>query len=121
MESLFSQLIPSFFRKNTELETKIGYKVELNFKSTTQVIYSKKNQSQIEKFNSDFWEKEVLVTTEHSKIIRLRAFINTSNLHHSGEAKLSIFIENNLVSEKIFSIDFHQDYSGWLELTHKLS
>lgn len=121
MESLFSKLIASFFRKTIELKTIIRYKVELNFKSTTQVIYTKENQSQLEKFNSDFWEREVSVTTENSKTIKLKAFINTSNLNYAGEARLSILVEDNLASEKNFSIDFHQDHSGWLELTHNLS
>lgn len=121
MVSILSPLNAWFFRKTIELETKISYKVELNFKAPTQVLYIKKNQIQIEKINSNLWERDVFEPIQNLKIIKLKAFINISNLNYTGEARLSIFIRNNLVSEKIFSIDCHQDYSDWLILTYDFS
>jgi hypothetical protein len=120
MSSLSSRLFPSYLSKTTELETNIKYKIELNFKATIQVIYLENNQFRIERFYSNLWVRDATTSIENSKNIMLKAFINTSNLNYQGEARLSINIENNLVCQKTFSLEFDQDYSGWLILNYDL-
>ncbi len=118
MASLSSLLIPSFLNKTTKLETNIQYKIELNFKATVQAAYLEKNQFRIERFYSNLWVRDVPTSIENSKTIKLKAFINTSNLNYKGEAILSIYVDNNLVSQKTFSLDFDQNYSEWLILNY---
>jgi len=118
MLTLPSLLLPMFLSKTTELETNIIYKIELNFKATVQAMYLEKSQFRIERFYSNLWVRDVPTSIENSKTIILKAFINTSNLNYKGEARLSINIDNNLVSQETFSLDFDQNYSGWLTLNY---
>ena len=118
MSNLSSLLIPSFFSKTTELQTNIQYKIELNFKATVQAVYLEKNQFRIERFYSNLWVRDVPTSIKNLKSIKLKAFINTSNLNYKGEVILSINIDNNLVSQKTFSLDFDQNYSEWLILNY---
>jgi hypothetical protein len=77
------------------------------------------NHNRIERFYSTSWEKEILTSIDEKLPLKLKAFINTSNLRQLGQARLLIAIDDLPVSEKIFFIDNSEEHSGWLELSYE--
>jgi len=120
MVKLLSQLRPHSLGTSNKLRSKIKFRIELNFKALAQAMYKDdQNQSRIERFYSNSWEKEFLSIIDDKLPIKLKAFINTSNLRQPGQARLLIAIDGLPVSEKIFSIGNSEEYSGWLELSYE--
>jgi len=118
MVRLLSQLRPSS-SISKKLRTKIKFRIELNFKALAQAMYKDdQNHNRIERFYSTCWEKEVMAIIDEKLPLKLKAFINTSNLRQLGQARLVIAIDDLPVSEKIFSIGNSEEHSGWLELSY---
>jgi hypothetical protein len=119
MPGLISHLRPSSSRISKKLRSKINFRIELNFKALSQAMYKDgQNNNRIERFYSTSWEKEVLAIIDEKLPLKLKAFINTSNLRQLGQARLVIAVDDLPVSEKIFFIGNTEEHSGWLELSY---
>ncbi len=118
MVRLLSQLRPDSSRISKKLRSKINFRIELSFKALAQAMYKdEQNHNRIERFYSNCWEKEILAMIDEKLPLKLKAFINTSNLRHLGQARLFITIDDLPVSEKTFFIGNTEEHSGWLELS----
>jgi len=121
MVRLLSQLLPGSSGISKKLGSKIKYRIELSFKALAQAMYKDdQNRNRIERFYSNIWEKEVLITIDEQTPIKLKTFINTSNLHQIGQARMFITVDDLLVSDKTFSIGNTEEHSGWLELSYDI-
>ena len=120
MLNIISKLLPQFTRSSLSLKTKVLYTIDLNFKSNGQVLYTwDKDYNRIARFYSKLWKMECFLPLEEILPLKLKTFISTANLHEKGLVRLSIQIDDKLVSDHTFTI-YKQDfeYSGWLELTY---
>lgn len=121
MVRLLSQLRPGSSGISKKLRSKIKFRIELSFKALAQAMYKdNQNNNRIERFYSNIWEKEVLTIIDENLPLKLKTFINTSNLRQVGQARMFITIDDKPVSEKTFSIGNAEEHSGWLELSYDM-
>ena len=121
MVKLLSQLRPDSSRISDKFRSKIKFRIELSFKALAQAMYKdNQNNNRIERFYSNIWEKEFLTIIDEKLPIKLKTFINTSNLHQIGQARMFITIDDLPVSDKTFSIRNTEEHSGWLELSYDI-
>ena len=121
MVRLLSQLRPDSSSISKKLKSKIIFRIELSFKALAQAVYKdNQNNNRIERFYSNIWEKEVMTIIDEKLPLKLKAFINTSNLRQIGQARMFITIDDRPVSEKTFFIGNTEEHSGWLELSYDI-
>lgn len=119
MVKLLSQFFAHSPRISSKLRLKVNLRIELDFKALAQAMYKvDHDHNHIERFYSDAWEKDIFPLFENFKSVKLKTFINTSNLHQPGQARLFISIDDKLVTERTFYVVSDEEHSGWLELSY---
>lgn len=119
MLKFLSQLFSHSPQISSKLRLKVNLRIELNFTAVAQAMYKVENDhNHIERFYSNVWEKDIFPLFENFKSVKLKTFINTSNLHHHGQVRLFISVDDRLVTDKTFFVDSDEEHSGWLELSY---
>lgn len=119
MIGLLSKFRSNYSALSFNVKSMVTYKIEMNFRTLTLAMYKdSQNNNRIARFYSNTWEKQISTEIVEESPIRLKTFINTSTLIQSGQLKMCIIIDDEIVSEKTFILNKGDQFSGWLELAY---
>lgn len=94
--------------------------LELSFEANFQVSYrDESNNLKLKRLKSSHWSVELFNPTEQVTAIAFKVFVYSPNLRKNEDLKLMLYENNELKSEKSFTIAAENEHAGWFSLEYR--